>query len=336
MPSAKGEVSAPDISRRKAIFAAVTGVLFFPFVRTSGRSTRDFSSKVIRPPGAVEELEFLERCIKCDQCIRVCPTNTIQPALFEGGLEGLWTPVLNFRIGHCQFNCTACGYVCPTGAIQQISIEQKLGLGEFADQGSIKLGTAHIDPGRCLPLSKGVSCVVCEEVCPTSPKAIYSEREMRPVRDGRKVALSSTDNSVTLGEPAGTGPGASEAVQFIPDQWKGDETTAYHVVLRHADGVTETHRISGNDADTVVIEGRFARPPEAGAVVTLHRELKIPKVDTDLCIGCGLCERECPVVGDRRAVYVTAEGETRSQYCDNRDRNRSLRLMKTGAAPAGS
>jgi polyferredoxin len=242
LPPKEHEVNGPDASRRKLIFAGVTGLLFFPFTRTSGRATRDFSSKLIRPPGAVEELEFLERCVKCDQCVRVCPTNVIQPAWFEGGLEGLWSPVLNFRMGHCQLHCTACGHVCPSGAIQRIAVEQKLGLGDFAGRGPVKLGTAHIDPGRCLPHSKNVPCVVCEEVCPTSPKAIYGERTARTRRDGGQI------------------------------------------------------------------------------------ELRLPRVDVDLCIGCGICERKCPVIGDRRAIYVTAEGETRSEHYHERDRNRSVRL----------
>ena len=79
-----------------------------------------------------------------------------------------------------------------------------------------------------------------------------------------------------------------------------------------------------------MIEGGFARIPEPGDSALLQMEYKVPKVDTELCIGCGICERECPVVGDRRAVYVTAEGETRSQQFPQRDRNRSVRLMKGG------
>jgi ferredoxin len=332
LPPKEHEVTGPDLPRRKAIFAAVTGLFFFPFARISGASTRNFSSKVIRPPGSVEELEFLKRCIKCDQCVRVCPTNVLQPAWFEAGLEGLWTPVLNFRMGHCQLHCTACGQVCPTGAIQRISVEQKLGLGEFADQGPVKLGTAHFDTGRCLPYSKNVPCVVCEEVCPTSPKAIHTERQMRTVRDGKKMALSSLENTVTVSEWPGLGVAVGRPVLFGINQWRGDETTAYYISVRHTDGITETRRITGNDTDTLMIEGRFVRQPAPGAMVILQMELKVPKVDTNLCIGCGICERECPVVGDRRAVYVTADGETRSQHYRERDRNRSVRLMKTASA----
>ncbi|MCK4340674.1 MAG: 4Fe-4S binding protein [Phycisphaerae bacterium] len=335
-PPRKHEVSGPNVSRRKAIFAAVTGLLFYPFVRTAGRNTRDFSSKVIRPPGAVEELEFLERCLKCDQCIRVCPTNVIQPAWFESGLEGLWTPILNFRLGHCQLHCTACGVVCPSGAIQRISIARKLGLGEFAAEGPLRLGTAHVDVSRCLPYSQDVPCVVCEEVCPTSPKAIFGEYQMRMVRDGRKMVVSATENTVTVSTWPEVGQAVGEPAQFERGQWKGDETTRYHLRVRHADGMTETHRIADSDADTLTIADRFARQPEPGAAASLLLELKVPRVDADLCIGCGICELECPVVGDRRAIYVTAEGETRSEHSPRRDRNRSVRLKTTAAAKSGN
>ncbi len=332
LPPKEHEVAGPDVSRRKAIFAGITGLLFFPFVRSSGAATRDFSTKVIRPPGSVEELEFLERCIKCDQCIRVCPTNVLQPALFEGGLEGLWTPILNFRMGHCQLNCTACGQVCPTGAIQRISVAEKLGVGEYAGQGPVKLGTAHFDTGRCLPYSKNIPCVVCEEVCPTSPKAIHTERRMSTVRDGKMMALSATETTVLVTEWPAPGQAIGEPVLFRANRWQGDETTRYFVLLQHANGLSESHRIVANDVDTLMIEGRFAQQPDAGAAVILQMELKVPRVDTELCIGCGICEKECPVAGDRRAVYVTAEGETRSQHYQESDRNRSLRLLKTASA----
>ena len=86
---------------------------------------------LVRPPGAVAEDEFLARCIKCCECMRVCPTNVLQPAGFPFGLESLWTPVLNNRIGTsgCQLNCIACGHACPTGAIRRLSLDEKLGTG---------------------------------------------------------------------------------------------------------------------------------------------------------------------------------------------------------------
>ena len=63
--------------------------------------------------------------------MRVCPTNVIQPALIEGGFEGLWTPILINKIGYCEFNCVLCSQVCPTGAIEPLSVEKKVGKSPF-------------------------------------------------------------------------------------------------------------------------------------------------------------------------------------------------------------
>jgi formate hydrogenlyase subunit 6/NADH:ubiquinone oxidoreductase subunit I len=138
------------------------------------------------------------------------------------------------KMGWCELNCTLCSQVCPTGAIREISIAEKLGVGPFEVKGPIKVGTAFYNQGRCLPWAMDTSCVVCEEVCPVSPKAIFT----------RNVEVT--------------------------DRW--------------------------------------------GATL----ELKRPYIDPEKCIGCGICEHECPVKDDP-AVYVTAIGETR-------DKSRSLLL----------
>ena len=189
MPNRDHEVAAPPITGRRVAMASLFGAAGYAVTRSSGASDKNFSKKVIRPPGSMEEGQFLERCIKCDQCIRVCPTNVLQPTLMEAGLEGIWTPILNMKIGYCELNCTLCGHVCPTGAIQRISIEEKTGIGEHTEQGPVKLGTAFYDRGRCLPWAMETPCVVCEEVCPTSPKAIFSREVTVTKRDGNPTTL---------------------------------------------------------------------------------------------------------------------------------------------------
>jgi polyferredoxin len=182
----------PDLSRRKVVFAGALGLVAAPALRNNGRvNDENFSAKMIRPPGSVEESEFLERCIKCDQCLNVCPTNVLQPAtLREGGFEAVWTPVMNFHIAHCQLKCTLCSEVCPTGAIRKIAVAEKLGEGPYRAQGPVRLGTAFIDSTRCLPWANQIPCVVCEEVCPVAPKAIQTYDEESKDVFGKMVILN--------------------------------------------------------------------------------------------------------------------------------------------------
>jgi ferredoxin len=235
LPGRKGTINVPDTGRRTALASFAAGAVAIPAARTADSLDANYDSRVIRPPGAVEERAFLERCIRCAECMKVCPNNALHPAFFEAGIEGLWTPILIARIGYCEPSCVLCGQVCPTGAIQKITEREKLGQGVPP----IKIGTAFYDHGRCLPWSMQTPCIVCEEFCPTSPKAIWVEE---------------VDAEVRSSEPGPNG--------------------------------------------------------ELPPMKTVH--LQRPHVDPALCIGCGACEKVCPVQ-DRPAVYVTSIGETRSK-----------------------
>jgi len=151
-----------DLSRRKVLLSSFLGLIAIPFFRISPQRSRA-SEKLIRPPGALPEEEFLQKCVKCGECMKVCPTNAIQPTHSEAGPEGLWTPMLDMKIGYCDYYCSLCGQVCPTGAIRELSIVAK---------NQIKIGTAWVDKNRCIPFTLGDPCIVCEEHCPISPKAI--------------------------------------------------------------------------------------------------------------------------------------------------------------------
>jgi polyferredoxin len=292
-----GEVPDPDISRRALVLSFAGGVLAVPVVRLSNKLGANWYFKNVRPPGALSEEQFLKRCIKCGQCMRICPTNVIQPAGIEGGLESLWTPVLNNRIGSsgCQLNCTACGQVCPTSAIRPISLAEKLGTDEFADKGPIKLGTAFVDRSRCLPWAMNRPCIVCEENCPVSPKAIYTQTYFETVRDGLLIVKQADATSVDVAEshlPAG---------KFA--------TGDYYL----AAGTEKRWKITANTESRIEItaDGPSEQVPAAGSKIELQVRLQRPFVDLEKCIGCGVCEHECPVSG-KRAIRVSAEGESRS------------------------
>lgn len=155
----------PDMGRRALLTGLAAGVAFPLLGRLDGRTRQASDPRLIRPPGSLTETRFLERCQRCGLCMKACPTNAIQPALGEAGIAGIWTPVLSMATGYCEYSCTLCGSVCPTGAIRRISGKEKI-------SGPIRIGSAFVDRGRCLPWTGNGACIVCEEVCPTSPKAV--------------------------------------------------------------------------------------------------------------------------------------------------------------------
>jgi len=163
-----------NLQRRKLLTGLAAGAALVPLMRSSPGFAAEKHERLLRPPGAVDEEFFLSRCIRCGECMKVCPNNALQPALTEAGFEGLWTPVLVPRLGYCETSCVLCSQVCPTGAIWEITAREK---GWSVDISSaakpVRLGTAFYDRGRCLPWAMATDCIVCEEWCPTSPKAVY-------------------------------------------------------------------------------------------------------------------------------------------------------------------
>ena len=170
-PAQKG-VGA-NLQRRKVLTGLAAGAVTVPLLRSTPGFAVERHERLLRPPGALEETDFLSRCIRCGECMKVCPNDALHPALTEAGLEGLWTPILIPRIGYCETSCSLCSQVCPTGAIWEITGKEKGWSEEVAGGKPIRLGTAFYDRGRCLPWAMATDCIVCEEWCPTSPKAIY-------------------------------------------------------------------------------------------------------------------------------------------------------------------
>jgi MauM/NapG family ferredoxin protein len=172
--------AALDLGKRRVIGSIFSGMIAASLLRVTPLARAGTADpKLIRPPGSLEEKEFLKRCVKCGECMKVCITNGLQPTLWEAGVEGIWSPLLVSRIGYCEYRCTLCGQVCPTGAIKKLMPEEKE---------KTKIGLAMIDKGRCLPYAHATSCIVCEEVCPTPKKAIWFE-EVRVKNRAGKVLI---------------------------------------------------------------------------------------------------------------------------------------------------
>jgi MauM/NapG family ferredoxin protein len=145
---------ASRITRRQVLevlAAGAAGLAVAPFVSETGTPPG-----LVRPPGALPENQFTRTCITCQECIRVCPSQAIRPALLEGGFASIGTPYLAPRQGACSFNPSCpqlCAQVCPTGAIRQINVNE------------MKTGIARVDHKACLAWDQGVKCLVCVEAC---------------------------------------------------------------------------------------------------------------------------------------------------------------------------
>ncbi len=131
-------------------------------IRVLGRNER-----VIRPPGAVAEDDFLAACIKCQRCAETCPTSVITQGILAENLIGFGTPRLSFGQGYCTF-CMKCAEACPTGALARQPIQP------------VVVGLAEISTTHCIAWNWG-GCTKCYQACPQHAVALDSGE--RPVVD---------------------------------------------------------------------------------------------------------------------------------------------------------
>jgi len=180
-----------------------------------------------------------------------------------------------------------------------LSLDEKLGRGEFETVGPIRMGTAFVDRGRCLPWAMDVPCIVCQENCPVSPKAIFVQEEFQAVHDGVRPVRSATATGLTL-----------EGAPWRPGRLG---TGDYFIRLEGAPP-NERRLISESSGNTISVAAGAAWGdiPATGSRAVVEVRLQRPMVDPDRCIGCGVCQHECPVSG-LRAIRVTAENESRNK-----------------------
>ncbi|AHB47537.1 methylamine utilization protein MauM [Hyphomicrobium nitrativorans NL23] len=171
-PARKAEkTSSSAVSRRdflggaakSAGVACLAAVALDQFIRTA-RSTE---AKALRPPGAIDEEEFLSACVRCGLCVRACPYDTLHLATL-GDSAAIGTPYFVARETPC-FMChdVPCAKACPTGALNA-----EIPNIRHADMGLAVL----VDHETCLNY-KGMHCSICYRVCPIRNEAITLEKQ---------------------------------------------------------------------------------------------------------------------------------------------------------------
>lgn len=142
---------------RSITAGAVAGSIWYQLLRSQATA----HASMLRPPGALDEQDFLGRCIKCGNCVSDCPFDTLKLARL-GRENTPGTPFYEARQEPCHM-CTdiPCIKSCPTGALDP----------ELQNINESKMGLAEINEETCLAYL-GLRCEICYRVCPKIGKAV--------------------------------------------------------------------------------------------------------------------------------------------------------------------
>ena len=112
----------------------------------------------LTPPGSVSLERFKDKCTGCHLCVTRCPSQVLRPTGLEYGFDYMLKPRLAYISSYCNYECTVCADVCPTGAIQTLTKEEKM---------TTQVGIATFFINRCIVKTEGNDCGACSEHCPT-------------------------------------------------------------------------------------------------------------------------------------------------------------------------
>lgn len=145
------------------------------------------SPLILRPPGALQEFDFLRACIKCGQCVEACPYDTLHLAK-PGDNKPMGTPYFIPRQKPC-YMCTdiPCVPACPTGALEADKVSSLKDGQKVLDIEKAKMGLAVVDEESCVAYW-GIQCDACYRACPLLDEAITLEYK-RNARTGKHAYL---------------------------------------------------------------------------------------------------------------------------------------------------
>lgn len=114
---------------------------------------------VLRPPGALAEDEFLDRCYSSGQCVHACPVAAIKLARSDSPRLDR-RPFIDPDVQACVVcDDLSCMHACPSGALSPVPKD------------AIDMGLAIVDLELCVR-SQGEDCQICVDKCPIGARAI--------------------------------------------------------------------------------------------------------------------------------------------------------------------
>ncbi|MDP2830299.1 MAG: 4Fe-4S dicluster domain-containing protein [Sulfuricellaceae bacterium] len=226
----------------------------------------------MRPPGALDETDFLSSCIKCGQCVQVCPVSAIKLDDITHGF-GIGVPYIDSRAQACDFSCDAvqCILACPTGSLTYNKPAfLPVRAGAKMSQPPILLAKEK-DPEPTLNLAErtGLAVVVRPDSC--------------LARQGKGF------------KGAARAPGFAGAMRFIEvDRWKPIPLNDHPFDVELCDLCVRTCPIKG----AISLETMQGKDGSSYKLPIVH----------EACVGCGVCEMVCPtepasIVVEARKVW---------------------------------
>lgn len=145
------------------------GVYFFSYFKWIPMGNR---FRFLRPPGALPEEEFVQKCIRCGLCGDICPNQCIR--FFDiGSGPNSGTPFIVPREQGCIL-CMKCNNACPSGALQPLQDDI------VVIRQNVRMGVAVLDTDLCYSYNDRI-CGICYRACPLQDEALKISTWERPI-----------------------------------------------------------------------------------------------------------------------------------------------------------
>ena len=122
----------------------------------------------LTPPGSISLERFKDKCTGCQICVVRCPSQVLRPTGLEYGLDYMLKPRLAYISSYCNYECTVCSDVCPTGAIKPLTIEEKT---------TTQVGIATFFKGRCVVNTEEKTAVPVQNIARPRPYTWFLTKE---------------------------------------------------------------------------------------------------------------------------------------------------------------